>query len=72
MTPLQTGYGPPGLKERLEEIEGRLAELDAALATPAPSPVRVHQHRANLPHEGDGITAALEDPDIGRGNRGDP
>ena len=35
------GLRTPGLKERLEEMERRLAQLDAALATPAPSPVRL-------------------------------
>ena len=59
------GLRTAGLKERLEEMEGRLAQLDAALATPPPSPVRLHPnvgetYRKKVTE----LSVALEDPDI--------
>ena len=40
------GLRTPGLKDRLEALEARLADLDAALGAPAPSPVRLHPNLA--------------------------
>ncbi len=59
------GLRTAGLKERLEEMEGRLAELDAALATPPPSPVRLHPNIAETYRRKVAeLSAALEDADI--------
>lgn len=42
------GLRTPGLKEKLLELETRLAELDAALAAPPPPPVRLHPNLSQL------------------------
>lgn len=59
------GLRTPGLKERLEEMERRLAQLDAALATPAPSPVRLHPNIGQVYRKKvTELSAALDNPDI--------
>ncbi len=57
------GLRTPGLKERLEEMERRLAQLDAALATPAPSPVRLHPNIGQVYRKKvTELSAALDNP----------
>ena len=59
------GLRTAGLKERLEEMEGRLARLDVALATPPPSPVRLHPNIAETyRRKVTELSASLQDPDI--------
>jgi len=59
------GLRTSGLKERLEELEGRLVQLDAALAAPPPSPVRLHPNLAETyRRKVTELSAALEDPEI--------
>jgi hypothetical protein len=59
------GLRTPGLKERLEEIERRLAQLDTALATPAPSPLRIHPNIAQVYRKKlTELSAALKEPNI--------
>jgi hypothetical protein len=42
------GLRTAGLKERLEELEAKLARLDAALAAPAPQDIRLHPNLSEL------------------------
>ncbi|AXC51053.1 recombinase family protein [Paracoccus suum] len=42
------GLRTPGLKSKLEELEGKLVAIDAALAAPAPSPLRLHPNLSEL------------------------
>jgi site-specific DNA recombinase len=42
------GLRTPGLKDRLEMLEAKQAALDAALAAPAPSPVRLHPNLSEI------------------------
>jgi site-specific DNA recombinase len=42
------GLRTTGLKEKLEDLEGRVAALTQALAAPAPSPVRLHPNLSEL------------------------
>ncbi len=42
------GLRTPGLKEKLEDLEARVATLDKALAAPAASPVRLHPNLSEL------------------------
>lgn len=42
------GLRTPGLREKLEALEARKAELEALIAAPAPSPVRLHPNLAEL------------------------
>ena len=42
------GMRNQGLKGKLEDLEARLAQLDAELATPPPSPVRLHPNLSEL------------------------
>ena len=44
------GLRTSGLKDRLEELEAQLAALDEELATPTPSPVRLHPGLAETYH----------------------
>ncbi len=54
-----------GLKERLEEMEGRVAELDAILSEPPPSPVRLHPNLADTyRRKVTELSTDLEDPEI--------
>ena len=59
------GLRTAGLKTRLEEMEARLAEIDAKLAAPAPSPVRFHpQLSAIYRRKVDELSETLADPEI--------
>ena len=59
------GLRTPGLKERLETLEARLAELDQALAAPAPTPVRFHPNLAEAYRKKVAeLAVALTDPAI--------
>ncbi len=59
------GLRTPGLKGRLEALEARLAELDAALEAPAPSPVRLHPNLAEMYRRKVAeLAATLQDPEI--------
>ncbi|WP_171239137.1 recombinase family protein [Ruegeria sp. HKCCA5763] len=42
------GIRTPGLQTRLEELEAQIAELDAKLFEPKPSPVRLHPNLSEL------------------------
>ena len=42
------GLRTPGLKEKLQALEARKAELERTLSAPAPSPVRLHPNMAEL------------------------
>lgn len=42
------GLRTAGLKAKLEDMEARLAEIDAKLAAPAPSPVRLHPQLSEI------------------------
>ncbi len=42
------GLRTPGLKQRLEELEARLQDIDAAVLATPPSPVRLHPNLAEL------------------------
>lgn len=59
----------PVLKERVEEMEGQKAAIEARLKAPAPSPVRLHPGAFGaLPREGRGAVAKPRrsfDPDAG-------
>ncbi|WP_114965319.1 hypothetical protein [Alkalilacustris brevis] len=59
------GLRTPGLKDKLEELEARKAELDAKLTAPAPSPVRLQPNLAALYREKVAqLAATLADPEI--------
>ena len=59
------GLRTPGLKQKLEELEGRLTEIDVALSAPGPTPVRLHPNLAELyRRKVTGLAATLEDPEI--------
>jgi site-specific DNA recombinase len=58
------GLRAPGLQRRLEELEGRKAELEGLLAAPPPSPVRLHPNLAELYREKVAeLHKALADPE---------
>jgi site-specific DNA recombinase len=58
------GLRAPGLQRRLEELEGRKAELEGLLAAPPPSPVRLHPNLAELYREKVAeLHRALADPE---------
>ncbi|NBE09582.1 hypothetical protein [Paragemmobacter ruber] len=42
------GLRSPGLKEKLLELEGRIAAIDAELGRPAPAPVRLNPNLSEL------------------------
>ena len=57
------GLRTPGLKEKLQALEARKAELDAVLSALAPSPVRLHPNLAELYRRKVGeLTLTLQDP----------
>ena len=59
------GLRTPGLKDKLDELEARLAELDARLSAPVPSPVRLHPNLAEIYRRKVGALAeTLADPEI--------
>ena len=59
------GLRTSGLKARLETMEARLAELDASLSAPAPSPVRLHPNLAEVYRKKvSELSATLADPEI--------
>ena len=59
------GLRTPGLKEKLQELEGRLAAVDADLAAPPPSPVRLHPSLSDLyRRKVSDLAATLADPEI--------
>ena len=45
---LAEGYRVPGLQQRLDELAARRSALEQELATPAPSPVRLHPNLAQV------------------------
>ncbi|MFB9150962.1 recombinase family protein [Roseovarius ramblicola] len=59
------GLRTRGLLERLEGMEAELKALDAALAAPAPSPVRLHPNLAEqYRHKVADLAATLTDPEL--------
>ena len=59
------GLRTPGLREKLEELEGRVAALDEARATPAPPPLRLHPNLSELYRQKVAdLAATLDDPAI--------
>ena len=59
------GLRTPGLKDRLEDLESRLAALDDALAAPPTSPVRLHPNLSELyRRKVTELAATLNDPAI--------
>ena len=63
---ISEGLRTPGLKDRLETMEARRAELDAILAAPVPSPVRLHPNLAEIyRRKVADLAATLADPEIG-------
>jgi DNA invertase Pin-like site-specific DNA recombinase len=59
------GLRTAGLKERLEALEARMAELDTAVAAPEPTPVRLHPNLAAIYRRKVAeLAAALADPEI--------
>ena len=54
-----------GLKDRLETLEARQAELDLTLASPAPTPVRLHPNLSEIYRQKVAeLAATLADPAI--------
>jgi site-specific DNA recombinase len=59
------GLRTTGLKTKLEDMEARVADIDAKLATPAPSPVRLHPQLSELYRQKVGeLSKTLADPEI--------
>ncbi len=59
------GLRTVGLKGKLEEMESRMAEIDAALASPAPDPVRLNPNLSELyRRKVVALAASLADPTI--------
>ena len=59
------GFRATGLQQRLDDLETRKAELEARLAAPAPSPVRLHPNLAQLYREKvANLHSALADPEL--------
>ena len=59
------GLRTAGLKGKLETLEARLAEIDAALAAPAPSPVRLHPNLSEMyRRKVAALAETLSDPEI--------
>ncbi|WP_281281802.1 recombinase family protein [Paracoccus gahaiensis] len=59
------GLRTAGLKGKLEELEARLAEIEAALSAPAPSPVRLHPNLSEMyRRKVAALAATLSDPEI--------
>ena len=62
---ISEGLRTAGLKERLEGMETRLAELDVKLAAPAPSPVRLHPNLSEIyRNKVTELATTLADPEI--------
>lgn len=60
------GLRTPGLKGKLEELEARIAEIDGALATPAPTTVRLHPNlSAAYRRKVSELSELLRDPETG-------
>ncbi|MGO4917103.1 recombinase family protein [Pseudogemmobacter sp. W21_MBD1_M6] len=59
------GLRTAGLKTRLEDMEAQLAEVDAKLAAPAPSPVRLHPQLSEIyRRKVEELSRTLADPEI--------
>jgi len=59
------GLRTSGLKTKLEDLEARLAEIDAKLAAPAPSPVRLHPQLSEIyRRKVEELSKTLADPEI--------
>jgi len=59
------GLRTAGLKIKLEDMEAQLAEVDAKLAAPAPSPVRLHPQLSEMyRRKVEDLSATLTDPEI--------
>ena len=59
------GLRAPGLQQRLDDLEARRTELEARLADPAPSPVRLHPNLAQLYRDKvASLHSALGDPEL--------
>jgi len=62
---ISEGLRTPGLKVRLEALETRLDELDATLAAPLPTPVRLHPNLSEMyKKKVTELAATLADPEI--------
>ena len=53
------GLRTPGLKQKLETMEARSAELEARLSAPAPAPVRLHPNLSEVYRKKVGALARL-------------
>ncbi|WP_108389199.1 recombinase family protein [Yoonia sediminilitoris] len=59
------GLRTAGLKSKLEDMETLLAVVDAKLASPAPSPVRLHPQLSEIyRHKVEALSQTLSDPEI--------
>ena len=59
------GLRTAGLKTKLEDMEAQLAEVDAQLAAPAPSPVRLHPQLSEIyRRKVEELSQTLADPEI--------
>ena len=59
------GLRTVGLKTKLEDMEARVADIDAKLATPAPSPVRLHPQLSEIYRQKvEALSQTLADPEI--------
>ena len=59
------GLRTAGLKTKLEEMEARLVDIDAKLAAPAPSPVRLHPQLSEIyRRKVEALSETLADPEI--------
>ena len=59
------GLRTAGLKTKLEDMEARLAEVDATLSMPAPSPVRLHPQLSGIyRRKVEELSRTLADPEI--------
>jgi site-specific DNA recombinase len=59
------GLRTTGLKTKLEDLEARLTQIDAALSVPAPTPVRLHPNLSELYRRKVAkLAVTLADPEI--------
>ena len=59
------GLRTAGLKTKLEDMEALLAEIDAKLSIPAPSPVRLHPQLSEIyRRKVEELSETLKDPEI--------